>query len=262
MTKKTKVALGVVAGIVVIGAATSGNKDSDKAAGAAKAKGSSPAAAAGPGAASAAVTAAATPAPPAAAAATSAPAAGSGVIAPIKLSGKGQTLSDKFTAAGGLAILHATCAHCSSFSVEILDSAGKTVDLPVTSFLAAYDGFEAEGLDAGTYQLKVSADSAWTATITQPRGTAAVKLPQSYQGKGDQVLGPLDADGPFKIAATSTGDSAFLIEALDEEGKVKDLPATEFGKYDGATMAQPFGSGQYYLQITGLGSWTVKVSAP
>lgn len=260
MKKKTKIILGVVAGVVVLVAVANGGKDGGKTADAGKSAGTSATAArttagdAGSGAPKAAATTAA-----ASAATSAAPKAQDG-MAPVTLTGHGQTLSGKFTAADGLTVLHATCKACSeSFDVDIIDDKGKTADMSVAAF-GSYDGFHGAGLDKGTYQLKVDADADWTVVVTQPRGATAAKLPQTYQGEGDQIVGPIDADGAFQINATNAKDDFFSITVLGPDGDSQDLPVMETSKYSGLTMAQPFDSGPYYLDIKAGGSWTVKVS--
>ncbi|WP_406337008.1 hypothetical protein OG814_26570 [Streptomyces zaomyceticus] len=99
----------------------------------------------------------------------------------IRLTGRGKQATRPFTVTDGLAVFRSKCSGCSAnFIVELLDSSGQTEDL-LTNTVGAYDGSKAVGLGAGRYRLDITADSAWSVTVTQPRNRPAAALPQSYE---------------------------------------------------------------------------------
>ncbi|MFF9196826.1 hypothetical protein ACF09L_16630 [Streptomyces sp. NPDC014779] len=197
-----------------------------------------------------------------AAEALSQPSPSPSTIPPIRLSGRGQRASETFTMTEGLGIFRSKCSGCSAnFIVELLDSSGQTKDVLVNA-IGSYDGSKAVGLDAGRYRLNVTADAAWSITITQPRNERAAKLPQTYKGKGDQVVGPFDADHAVEMQGAYKGQSNFIVVVLDAAGAVQDAAFNEIGSFDGSTVAQMLGGGPYFVNVTADGSWTLRLSKP
>ncbi|ACU75429.1 hypothetical protein Caci_6583 [Catenulispora acidiphila DSM 44928] len=184
-------------------------------------------------------------------------------IAPISLAGSGQQTSRKFTVAGGLTEFTSSCADCdANFAVELLDATGNEVDL-LANTIGTYTGTTAEGLPAGDYLLNVTADAAWNITITQPRAVSPVALPQAYNGKGDKVVGPFNAGGPFKVDGTNSGQANFAVKVIDANGDDVDLVFNEIGDFTGSDVAQTtFSSGPYYLVVTSDGTWRLALSNP
>ncbi|MFF0087664.1 hypothetical protein ACFYR1_49790 [Streptomyces canus] len=183
-------------------------------------------------------------------------------IPAIRLTGRGKQATRAFTVTEGLAVFHSTCSSCSAnFAVELLDSSGQTKDLLVNN-IGAYGGSKAEGLNAGRYRLDVTADTAWSVTVTQPRHRSAAALPQTYQGKGDQVKGPFDADHAAKIQGTNRGQGNFAVEVLDADGALQDLPFNEIGTFNGSAVSQMINGGPYYVNVTSDGTWTLQLSKP
>ncbi|MDT9691456.1 hypothetical protein Q5762_24565 [Streptomyces sp. P9(2023)] len=183
-------------------------------------------------------------------------------IPAIRLSGQGKKATQSFTVTDGLAVFRSTCSSCSAnFIVTLLDSSGRTKDLLVNT-IGAYDGSKAEGLSAGSYRLNITGDAAWSVTITQPRNQPAVALPQTYEGEGDQVRGPFDADHAVEVQGANTGRGNFIVVVLDAEGGTQDLAFNEIGTFNGSTVSQMFGGGPYYINVTSDGTWTLRLSKP
>lgn len=184
-------------------------------------------------------------------------------IAPITLSGSGQQVSGKFTVAGGLTEFTSSCNGCTAnFAVQLLDATGNEVDL-LANTIGAYTGTTAEGLPAGEYQLNVTSDTAWSIVVSQPRSIRPAALPQAYNGKGDSVVGPFDANGPFKVDGTNSGQANFAVKVINADGEDVDLVFNEIGNFTGSNVAQTtFTSGPYYLVITSDGTWRLALSNP
>ncbi|MGY6025316.1 hypothetical protein [Streptomyces spinosirectus] len=180
----------------------------------------------------------------------------------IRLTGRGKQASPTFTVTDGLAVFHSTCSSCAAnFAVELLDSSGQTKDLLVNN-IGTYDGSKAEGLDAGRYRLNVTADTAWSVTVTQPRHASPAALPHAYAGKGDQVKGPFHADHAVKIQGTNRGQGNFAVEVLDADGALQDLPFNEIGTFHGSAVSQMINGGPYYINVASDGTWKLQLSKP
>jgi hypothetical protein len=180
----------------------------------------------------------------------------------IHLSGTGQQVTQHFTVTDGIAVFRSTCSACTAvFSVELLDSTGRTKDLLVAG-IGGYDGSKGEGLSAGDYILKVDADTAWTITISQPRNQPAASLPQTYKGKGDSLVGPFEAANAVALKGTNAGEGVFAVEILDVHGAVQDLPFASIGSFSGSTVSQMFNGGPYFLNVSSDGTWTLDLSKP
>jgi len=181
-------------------------------------------------------------------------------IADIALSGSGQTATQSFPVVGGLTLFKSHCGCNGNFVVEVDDSNGKQIDIPV-NVIGAYTGSVAEGLDAGRYILKIDADAAWTVTVSQPRHTPGGHLPQTYTGQGQQVVGPFSSSGSVRLAAQNSGNSNFVVTILGDDGSEKDIPINEIGKYNGSTISNLDG-GTYWLGVDSDGNWSVSVGNP
>ena len=179
---------------------------------------------------------------------------------PIVLNGSGQG-SPSFTAAGGLTVLTAQYQGSDNFIMEVVSASGQSVDTPIST-TGPYSGTVSESLNAGPYTLNVTASSAWTVTITQPRNQEAFHLPYVFNnGVGDALIGPFKVSGAYEIAATNRGQANFVVSVLDTAGHEQDVPINEVGNYTGSVAESDVTPGIYYLQINSNGDWTVNVSA-
>ena len=201
--------------------------------------------------------------------ATSAPTAGSApalpstptaAAPPIVLTGTGHG-TPTFTAAGGLTVLTAQYGGPDAFSLDVLDSTGQSVDVPIST-IGGYSGTVSEALNPGSYTLNVAATAAWTVTITQPRNQQAFHLPYVFNNGGrDALIGPFRADGAYQITATNHGLANFMVRVLDTKGYEHDIPINQIGDYNGSVAESSVIPGNYYLQVNSSGSWTINVSA-
>jgi len=182
-------------------------------------------------------------------------------IPDIALSGRGQTATQAIPiVGGGLTIFKAHCGCRGNFNVEIDDSSGQMEDIPI-NVIGAYTGAVAEGLDAGSYILKIGADAAWTITVSQPRRTPAASLPQTYTAHAQQVVGPFSSSGAVRLVAQNRGRSNFAVEIWGDDGSREDIPINEIGNYNGSTLAGLSG-GNHWLGVDSDGDWTITVSKP
>jgi hypothetical protein len=182
-------------------------------------------------------------------------------IPDIALSGRGQTATQAFPiVGGGLTIFKANCACRANFNVEIDDSNGQMKDIPI-NVIGAYTGSVAEGLDAGSYILKIGADAGWTITVSQPRRTPAASLPQTYAAHGQKAVGPFSSSGAVRLVAQHKGTSNFAVEVWGDDGSREDIPINEIGNYNGSTLSGVH-AGSHWLGIDADGDWSITVSKP
>lgn len=182
-------------------------------------------------------------------------------IADIALSGSGQTATQAFPiVGGGLTIFKANCGCRGNFNVEIDDSNGQMKDIPI-NVIGAYTGSVAEGLDAGSYILKIGADAAWTITVSQPRRMSAASLPHTYTAHGQQAVGPFSSSGAVRLVAQHNGRSNFAVEVWGDDGSREDIPINEIGAYNGSTLSSLRG-GSHWLGVAADGDWSISVSKP
>lgn len=206
-----------------------------------------------------------TPAPAASipkAAPSPAAAPGGSSPAAIHLSGSGQTATKPFSAAGGLAIFTAQCSCQGNFSMEVDDSNGNQVDIPI-NVVGSYTGSVSEQLSAANYILKIDADAPWVVDVTQPRGSSGVGLPQTYTGTGQKVEGPFAGGSSIRVQAQNNATTGnFVVEIVAKDGSQQDIPVNEIGAYNGSTISNDLSGSPYWLDIDSAGTWTVTVSQP
>lgn len=61
---------------------------------------------------------------------------------------------------------------------------------------------------------------------------------------------------------THTGTSNFAVKLLDSDGQAVDLLVNEIGKFDGSKAVGVVNKGEYILDISANGKWTVKIEQP
>ncbi len=184
-------------------------------------------------------------------------------IAPIQLSGNGQTATQVFTLEKGISIFEIThTGGESNFSVILRKSNGEWVDLLVNE-IGNYSGKKAVGIDSkGTYLLDIEADGNWTVNITQPRPSSGVKKPINFTGTGDDVpqFMYFKKKGLARFNMSHSGESNFVVWLFNEKGNRVDLLVNEIGNYNGSTSVRIPKKGVYLLDITADGSWSISIN--
>ena len=166
---------------------------------------------------------------------------------PVTVEGSGDDVVDVPVVAD--VPLVATFEHTGSrnFAVESYGDAGDRINLMVNT-IGTYEGTVPYNFESSPAELDITADGAWTVTIS-----ALVEQPaltDAFEGSGDDVLW-LQTDG--RLSATHDGERNF---ALRSWGERRDLLVNEIGPYDGTVR---LGSGGLALEITADGNWMVDV---
>lgn len=134
---------------------------------------------------------------------------------PQTLQGRGSSSMQRFSTGGGITIIRASHRGAENFIVQLRDSGGEEVGASLFNEIGNFDGSTAVGLPAGTYIVEVDADGAWTFTVEQPRVTAAPRLPQNFEGRGMQVVGPFQGpDGAVRFTFRHSGAENFIVQPM------------------------------------------------
>jgi erythromycin esterase len=118
---------------------------------------------------------------------------------------------------------------------------------------------------AASYLLAVQAAGAWTIQIEQPdlRGAEIrfAALPQTFTGQGKQVSAPFFmGEGPIKFHLLYDGAGPFNVNLLDQDGRnVLKTGSIREQLADVSTSGPPSGPGNYLLDITAGGTYTITV---
>lgn len=151
-------------------------------------------------------------------------------------------------------IVKATHQGESNFIVWALSTSGKQVDL-VANGIGDYKGTMAFNVN-GTNKIRslsVTADGAWTLQvlpITKARYWAI-----NAKGAGSDVLRLTSpSKGMRRLTIRHSGESNFIVWALDNRGHVRGLLANKVGDYRGRVVLP---AGTRYATITADGTWSI-----
>jgi len=183
--------------------------------------------------------------------------------APIRFSGRGDTVTDTFHLTEGLATFEFRHTGRSNFIAWLYDTGGNRVDLLV-NVIGSYSGTAVVGVRAGAlwgakpglHLLEIKADGAWEVTIRQPRHTSGAGLPWEAQGTGDSVSSPFVLPaGTIEFTFQHTGRSNFIVWLYAADGRRLDLLVNVIGAYSGSKVVGV--RGVHVLAISADGQWSV-----
>ena len=82
-----------------------------------------------------------------------------------------------------------------------------------------------------------------------------------FSGRGNEVteLYPLDV-GLIRCDYTYVGEHNFIVEVLDSQGSYAAVIANEIGSCEGSSAASIGSAGEFLLNITADGNWSIKLS--
>jgi hypothetical protein len=149
----------------------------------------------------------------------------------------------------------------SNFIVWLKDAQGNEVDLLTNEIVTNYSGGKLVSVpSAANYFMGVTSAGSWTIHVEQPRPATAPGVPQTYSGTTSGVPTAFTLnEGSATFHMTYQGDSNFIIWLYKSTGEQVELLENEIGNRDD-TNAVHVDQGIYWLDITGMGSWSVTVS--
>jgi hypothetical protein len=165
---------------------------------------------------------------------------------PIVFEGRGDDIIDVPVVTDTPVVATFTHRGSSNFSVVSFDSAGGRIALLVNE-IGNYSGTVPLNFSSPPAELEISADGAWTLTISDVRDQP--RYDGSASGAGDQVL--LVTVEAGRLAATHDGRSNFAVLAW---GDRRTLMINEIGAYSG-TVRLP---DAVALEIKADGNWTLE----
>lgn len=177
-------------------------------------------------------------------------------VAPQEFSGSGPEALGPITAIDAIGIFEMTHDGSGNFAVELLDDQGDLVEL-LANVIGGFDGRAAADLDDIEYRIQVTADGAWTITLTQPTPTSGQNPPASFEGNGPDVVGPLESDGAVTVSMTHAGGGNFAVQVVDGGGGLVDLLANDIGEFQGSSTANFRGAS--WLLVEADGAWTIEI---
>ena len=136
-------------------------------------------------------------------------------------------------------------------------------DQPDISTLSTLDKWQGVialgGAEAPVTPTPTLSPSPTPTTVATPSPTPT-PVTQSFSGQGDQAISSIQLDGGLTIVTlTHTGSSNFIVWLRDSTGEDVDLLANEIGSYDGSMALGIEVAGNYALDITADGAWTVEI---
>jgi hypothetical protein len=177
-------------------------------------------------------------------------------------SGAGDSVVGPFTLESGLAVFDLACGTTdANFIVQLADAGGEHVGL-LANAIGAFAGSKAlRAPTTGKYYLEVSCDTTWTITARQPRQLSAPAT-RGFAGSGAAASGLFQlSKAAYRFHWENTGSSNFIVMLLDRNGDYVKLIANEIGSSSGTALF-PATSGQFILDVTADGPWTIVCLSP
>jgi hypothetical protein len=103
----------------------------------------------------------------------------------------------------------------------------------------------------------------WSFTIT-PGVPAPMEAPAEFSGKWGLRTALVHLAGDYTVTFKHAGSANFIVELVPESGSIieGELLVNEVGKVSDSTQVYGLADGDYYLDVTGNGNWTVSISNP
>lgn len=180
---------------------------------------------------------------------------------PIDVAGSGSYTTSTFTLESGISVFTTKYSGSDKFVVVLIDQNGNTVDT-VANLIGSYDGSRAIAITSnGDYSLRVQATGPWSIDITQPRPLKADPAPVSLSGTGPIASQFISLNsGLVTFSGSHDGMNTFIVELLDQNGKLVDTVVNEIGPYRGSQSISISQPGIYLLNIDADSSWHLDVS--
>jgi len=171
-------------------------------------------------------------------------------------SGSGAAVERDIEIEGGLTVIEASHNGESNFQVSLVPDEG--FDVLFINVIGDFDGSQAELVEGGTYLLDIEADGGWSITVKQPRATSGSSPPDSFSGRGPDVVGPIEFDGTHIAEGSHSGEGNFQVRVMPMEGSFSELVFNEIGNFNGETTFSYRGLG--WVDVNADGSWQIDIS--
>ena len=178
----------------------------------------------------------------------------------IVISGSGQEATDYFSLTKGISIFNLEHEGTSNFAAVLYSARGEYISLLVNE-IGRFDGSKVVPIDSsGDYLLDISADSAWSVTIEQPRDITKNEVPVDLSGEGQEASDFIYIpNGMRKFEMSHDGTRNFAAVLYSARGEYISLLVNEIGRFDGSKAVPISDSGNYILDISADGNWEISV---
>ena len=190
--------------------------------------------------------------------------------------GAGDAQTDDFSLDEGVAAFDIRHDGTGEFSVDLLNSLGRSEQLLVDTS-GRYSGVVGAGVNEdsvsgpapGPHSLSLEASGAWEIEISQPGWTSGDRAPISLRGSGDDVAGPIELQaGRVDFTLVHDGTSTFVVDLVKPDGTLVDTLANETGSFREtkrlgvrAGAAQGAEPGIHGLFVSADGRWSISMKA-
>ncbi|NPV60011.1 MAG: hypothetical protein HPY75_10145 [Actinobacteria bacterium] len=102
-----------------------------------------------------------------------------------------------------------------------------------------------------------------TTVTPQTTQTTPEPAPQSFSGSGDSAIQAVNLNrGLAHFEMTHNGGANFAIQLYSSAGEYIDLLVNTIGSFNGTKVISLSNSGQYSMNVTASGKWTITVTQP
>jgi len=185
------------------------------------------------------------------------------VITSVEMSGTGSNVA-AFSATGTSQrefIIHYNGG--SDFVVWLKDAQGNNVDLLVNT-VGPYNGKISSPLTTGDYYLDILASGPWTIlispSVTQKNPTP-ISVPLLINGSGNQVVKfTATGSGLRMFSMNYNGGFEFIVWLKEVQSNTIESLVNTAGPYSGKSAARLV-MGDYYLDVTASGPWSIEITS-
>ena len=163
-----------------------------------------------------------------------------------------------FTTSGTLTTWTFACQCTNNFNVEVHDSKGNLVDIPLNSIgntrLAAMAGYP-----AGNYTFDVAADGKWIINLINESMLPLVNTPFHYFSSGTSILGPFSSNhNQISVGYIANLGQLLSVQVLDKNNVGYGYPIFTIRSL-GESLTLPNPPNPYYLSVNGAGLWLLDI---
>lgn len=183
---------------------------------------------------------------------------------PLAFDGEGVAVTDEFELTEGPAVVEATHAGTSTFSLQIVPR-GDGEHYQLVDHTGEFDGSLGAFVEAGTYVIYVNADGPWELLLRQPRVATddAEAPPVTLDGTGPGWSDPILFEDAVRVAALYEGNSSFRVRVVpqDPDGEFVwgggELVFDVIGPFVGVTTVNTSGVG--YVDVAAADAWRIEL---
>lgn len=160
---------------------------------------------------------------------------------------------------GGLTQWNFTCQCQNNFDVQVFDSTGALIDIPLNvigrTHLAALANYP-----AGQYYFDVQADGPWTIDFVPEGGLPIITGDYRYFSHGTSVLGPFSpSDNYLSTGYVADLGQLMTIQVVDKNDDVAQTPIFQISTFTKNLVLTDLPD-PYYLIVQGVGDWVINLS--